>query len=88
APNRNRMLSAGQVVWLYAEPETLADRIRGDANRPLLKGVDPLVKARELAIQRNPIYEELSHLKVDTGLMDSNEAVDEIMSFLSGCGDE
>ncbi len=86
APNRERMKKAGRVIWLDASPEILADRIRGDANRPLLKGVDPLVKSRELHRKRSPLYEECANLKACTGETQIEEAVDTIMAFLSELG--
>lgn len=57
--NTRRMRAAGPVVWLYAEPETLADRLhtsvlRGD--RPLLAGAEPVTVLRELLERRRPAY--------------------------------
>ncbi|MDQ6950549.1 MAG: shikimate kinase [Mariprofundales bacterium] len=73
APNGARLKQAGLVVWLDAPPEMLAARIGGDANRPLLKDVDPLMKARELALQRNGIYQNLAdlHLRSDQHEVDA-----------------
>ncbi|HXH64922.1 MAG TPA: shikimate kinase, partial [Mariprofundaceae bacterium] len=86
AANRQRMHRAGPVVWLHADPEVSAARIEGDSNRPLLKGVDPLAKARELTAIRTPLYEAVADLKVDTGRRSVQEAVDDIRAFLSESG--
>jgi shikimate kinase len=83
AANRRRMHRTGPVVWLHADPEVSAVRIQGDSNRPLLKGVDPLVKATELAGIRTPLYEVVADLKIDTGRCSAQEAVDDICTFLS-----
>lgn len=82
APNRKRVQQAGPVIWLHAAVETLASRVEGDDNRPLLHGVDPLLKARELNRKRAPYYEQCANFKVDTGALDAEQAVDAIAAFL------
>lgn len=86
AANRERMRRCGTVVWLHAAPEVSAARIEGDANRPLINGVDPLAKARELARIRTPLYEAIADLRIDTGRRSAQEAVDDIHAFLSQSG--
>jgi len=82
APNRERMKQAGKVVWLDAPPEILAKRIGGDKNRPLLKGVDVLSKAKELDLQRRAYYQSMADFSVDTSLMSAAQAVDAIVAFI------
>jgi shikimate kinase len=84
--NRQRMRHCGVVVWLHADPEVTAARIAGDANRPLIRDVDPLAKARELAEIRTPLYEAVADLRIDTGACTVQEAVDGICAFLSESG--
>jgi shikimate kinase len=86
AANRRTMRRAGPVIWLHADPAVTAARIRGDANRPLLQGVDPLAKARQLAATRTPLYAAICDLKIDTGRCTAQEAVDAIGAFLSESG--
>jgi len=81
--NREMMKQAGRVIWLDASPEVLAARITGDSNRPLLHDVDPLEKMKALTSERNPLYAEIADLRIDTGLMNTKEAVDKIAAFLS-----
>lgn len=81
--NRERMKDAGQVIWLDASPKTLAARITGDSNRPLLHDVDPLEKMIALTSERNPLYEQVADLKIDTSILSDKEAVDKIAAFLS-----
>ena len=88
APNRERMKGAGHIIWLDAPPEVLAERTASDPNRPLLKGVNPLQKARELDMQRRSIYEACADFRVDTSILSVDEAVEEIAGFLSECADE
>jgi len=82
APNRERMKQAGKVIWLDAPPEVLAKRIAGDSNRPLLNGVDVLVKAKELDNQRRKYYEMSADFRVDTSQMSAAQAVGAIMAFV------
>jgi len=83
APNRQRLQESGLVIWLNAPPEVLARRIGGDANRPLLRGVNPLAKAKELDRQRRPLYEACADMRVDTSSMGVGRAMYEILEFVS-----
>jgi len=67
--NRDIMQQSGFVVWLDASAETLARRIRGDSNRPLLHGVNPLQRAKELDAQRRPLYKNCADLRIDTAVL-------------------
>ena len=82
SPNRERMKQAANVIWLDAPPEVLAKRIAGDKNRPLLKGVDVLVKAKELDRQRRKYYDMSADFRVDTSVMNAAQAVDAIVAFI------
>jgi len=68
-------------VWLDAPPEVLAERIAGDSNRPLLANVDPLIRARELALQRNHIYENLADLHLYSDTVSVAELVDAMVEL-------
>ena len=65
--NRRRLAERGIVVYLRARPEDLYARVRHDRNRPLLAAGDPLARLRELHAQRQPLYEEIADVVVDTG---------------------
>jgi len=67
--NRAIIQQSGFVVWLDASAETLARRIRGDSNRPLLHGVNPLQRAKELDAQRRPLYKNCADLRIDTAVL-------------------
>src|SRR5512145_3150235 len=56
----NRVLLKGYapVVFLEASPETVIERLSGDASRPLFPGADREAKVRELLARRRPSYEE------------------------------
>jgi len=82
APNRHRLQRGGPVIWLDASPETLAKRIAGDRNRPLLRGVDPLQKARELDQQRRKLYESCAQLHISTEHSNMHQTLATILEFL------
>jgi shikimate kinase len=66
--NRAAMARPGNlVVYLRATPEDLARRLRHDTHRPMLQGVDPLRKLRDLFRVRDPLYREVAGFIIDTG---------------------
>ena len=46
------------VVCLWASPEKIWERVRGQSHRPLLQGPDPLAKIRQLLAERGPCYKQ------------------------------
>ncbi len=63
--NRRRMIDDGFVVWLTAEPATLAERATGAAHRPwLLEDAEGWL--RQTGDEREPLYREVSRVIVDT----------------------
>lgn len=67
ALTRQLLVRHGAVVYLRAKPEDLYQRTLQDANRPLLQTADPLGKLRELLAQREPWYQEVADLVIETG---------------------
>jgi shikimate kinase len=65
--NRAALRAAGTVVYLHATPESLHQRLRHDASRPLLQVADPLQRLCELFSQRDGFYRSGAHLVLDTG---------------------
>jgi len=88
ASNRELLRQHPPIVWLDALPEALARRIAGDANRPLLAGVDPLLRARQLDTERRPLYAECASLQLRTDKFDIEQTVDYICCYLSESGCE
>ncbi|QHJ01479.1 AAA family ATPase [Xylophilus rhododendri] len=64
--NRQCMARAGTVIYLRSAPDELARRLRHDTQRPLLQGVDPLQRLRELYAARDPLYREVASFSVDS----------------------
>ena len=67
AVNRENLRDRGMVIYLRGLPEHLYERTRHDRNRPLLQTDNPLEKLRELFRQRDPLYQEVADIVVDTG---------------------
>jgi len=63
---REILSQRGMVIYLRASVDDLWHRTRHDKNRPLLQTQDPLAKLRELFAQRDPLYQEVADIIVDT----------------------
>ncbi|HMA71538.1 MAG TPA: shikimate kinase [Xanthobacteraceae bacterium] len=71
----------GISVWLKAEPDVLARRLRRRSDRPLLKTADPMATLANLLAERNPIYGEANLIVVSRDV--SHEIiVEEIVTAL------
>jgi shikimate kinase len=70
------------AVWLMAEPETLAERVRRRGNRPLLRDRDPLTTLRDLGEARNPFYAE-AHLHISSRAAPHHRTVQRIVDALA-----
>ena len=77
-----RWLRDPYVVWLRAEPATLAARVATDPLRPLL-GDQPEVVLRTQADERNPLYAEVADLTVRVDELDPGEAAAIVASHVS-----
>jgi len=64
--NRELLATAGYVLWLKASPEAIYERVRHNRDRPLLQVDNPLQTIKDLTEERNPLYRECAHNKVNT----------------------
>jgi shikimate kinase len=86
AENRERLRSAGVVVWLRGTPSTLAKRVGADAReRPLLPPRDAEEELGRLADLRAPLYESTAHVTVDTDDRTVDEVVDAVLAEADRC---
>jgi shikimate kinase len=60
----------------------LWQRTRHDKSRPLLQGVDPLVRLEELYAARDPLYREIADLVIDTGRQGVGALVTRVLADL------
>jgi shikimate kinase len=70
------------VVWLRADPATLAERVRPGDHRPLL-GDRPYEVLAAMAADRSQLYEGLADAVVDTGALDAPAAAATLIDRLS-----
>ena len=66
------------IVCLWASPETIWERVRGQSHRPLLREADPLAKIRELLAAREPFYKQADVL-LNTELRSVREVVQQVL---------
>jgi shikimate kinase len=77
--SREVMGSSGVVVWLTAEPETLATRVERSDDRPLLShGGDVVTRLKEIQAERHDAYSEAAHVRIDTTLMTPVEVAERV----------
>jgi shikimate kinase len=89
--NRKRLRSAGNVVWLTADPETIHRRLAEDpvslARRPPLTAAGGLDEIRHLLAVRTPLYQECANWIVDTEYKNPAEVAAEILRRLPKVGE-
>lgn len=85
--NRRDLRARGINVWLLASHETILRRMRQDprssSSRPPLKGFSSEEELPLLIEEREPLYEEVAHIKVETDERPLEEIVEEIIANLS-----
>ena len=77
--NQQLLKDNGWIIYLQASAEHLAGRVRLDRRRPLLQSGDKLEKIGDLLAQREPIYQQLADLVVET----SNRSVPGVVREIS-----
>lgn len=75
--NMEALRETGVIFCLYAEPETIISRTKGNDERPLLNVEDPLAKIKELLSARKPFYEKAG-IVIDTNGKTPLEVAEEI----------
>ena len=77
--NRERLRSAGFVVWLQAPAATIWQRIEADPTtvqrRPSLTSKHGLDEVEHLLTLREPLYRQAAHLELNTEEMSPSELV-------------
>jgi shikimate kinase len=81
-PENLRVLAAtGDLVCLTAEPETILQRVAGDATRPLLRVPDPLARIRSLLGKRRARYAAIP-IQVPTDGLQPDEVAEAVLRRL------
>jgi shikimate kinase len=78
----------GVIIWLKAERQTLLKRLNQDAGtntrRPTLTGKGTSEELKEVMSLREPIYERVSEIQIDTSMMDVEAVVEHVLTVLKG----
>ena len=77
--NRAILPRLGYVVWLKVPVEVILARTAQSKHRPLLQTENPEERIRALMELRNPMYEVVSHLALETADLDSDEIASGIL---------
>jgi len=86
AKNRKAMQEADAVViWLRADPDTLAGRVRHGDHRPLLDD-DAAITLRRLNDERVELYTEVADAVIDVDDLDLDEAVARVLTEVEAHG--
>jgi shikimate kinase len=80
--NRRVMRASGTVVYLRARLESLWERTRHDATRPLLATPDPRATLAAILEKRDPLYRDAAHVVVDVGAQSAATAVARVAAAL------
>ncbi|MCL2335633.1 MAG: shikimate kinase [Endomicrobia bacterium] len=76
--NIENLSKNGVIVYLYASPEQIYERIKNEGHRPLLKCADPLNEIKRLLEQRREAYSNCD-FSFDTGGLSAGEAAEKIL---------
>lgn len=77
---RNRLSARGIVVYLQTTIDKQVARTQRDKRRPLLQNDDPEQVLRDLAEERNPMYEEVADYIVDTDDQSARAVANQIIN--------
>lgn len=77
--NIENLAKSGIIINLFASPEQIFERIKGDACRPLLKCGDPMVQIKKLLSERKEAYMNCD-FAFDTDNLSVKQVADIILS--------
>jgi shikimate kinase len=76
--NQKLLVENGLVIYLKADYDLLASRLKNDRTRPLLQGVDIKERLKNLLKVRDPIYKTIADYVIDTKNKRASDIVNEI----------
>ena len=80
--NREVLSTAGDIVYLATSVEQQLIRTAKDKNRPLLQTENPQQVLIKMAEVRNPLYEQIADITIDTNGKPPKFVVHEIIQYL------
>jgi shikimate kinase len=86
ADNVSVLRKNGFIIWLKADKRTLLKRMNQDpgtnTRRPTLTGKGTSEELKEVMSLREPIYERVSEIQIDTSSLDVETVVENILTVL------
>lgn len=82
AASREYLKSRGTVIYLRASVNSILQRTGHDKNRPLLQTADPRKTIEDLSRTREPFYNEVADIVIDTGRPNVQFLMQSILSQL------
>jgi shikimate kinase len=79
---RDALRSGPFVVWLRAQPETLARRVGNGAGRPQLEGSDVLATLTRLERERAGLYEEVADAIIDVDSLEPDAVAEQVAALV------
>ncbi len=83
--NRRMLRERGCVVYLRAGVDELYRRVARDRNRPLLRTQDPRQRIADLLAQREPLYESVADVTLDTADQPIAQVLRSLLPLLPAC---
>ncbi|ALD15464.1 shikimate kinase [Buchnera aphidicola (Aphis glycines)] len=81
--NRNILSARGVVIYLETTIEKQLSRTKRDKKRPLLQtNISNRIILENLAIKRNPLYEEIADFKIHTDTQSAKSVANNIVRLL------
>lgn len=80
--NISNLKKNGVIIYLWASPEVIRERMKKETHRPLLEGVNREKRIEELLDYRKPFYKKSADYIVDTSHLSVEEAVEKILKYL------
>lgn len=80
--NRNVLSARGIVVYLETSVDKQFERTQRDKKRPLLQTEDPYKVLQELAKIRNPLYEEIADITLQTDEQSAKTVATQIIEMM------
>ncbi|MDP8079678.1 shikimate kinase AroK [Phocoenobacter skyensis] len=80
--NRNMLSARGIVIYLETTVDKQFERTQRDKKRPLLQTEDPRAALEALAKQRNPLYEEIADITLQTDQQSAKVTASHIIDLI------
>ena len=80
--NRTLLSSRGKVVYLQASIEQQLERTAKDKKRPLLQVDDKEGQLKKLMVEREPLYQEIADITIETSETTVRNVVQKITNLL------